>query len=698
MARTLKAGLTAVLDGGAVYAVIRFTKNASDDWGSGIDYIAAGTIRAESFGADTTVWADSLVDVSEIDNAATPLDDPTAKTSDVRITFDNTAGTIDGADYLGRVVEIGIGYGATMSTATYDVFFTGKVQEAIPNKQDIVFVCRGKGELRDKEIGTPLPDTVNEKYRGKIYPIAYGDWTDDNAFLPVVVTSEYGNAPEIVFDLQPWKSFDSIQLYDPQTETAFETSDTDQFTIGSDNNQLNFYNDTETDLTNGISESANELEVDDYTKISFTDSSGGSAAPQCLLIIDTEMMLVTRDPAEYSGNKVPVERGYGNTTPAVHLAGASIYQVTDTYGSLRIQLSHTFWPQGYSGMLHVADIDPTTQDKNAGEWQNVEENIEGAVDLGKRVEYKHNAFNTPQDTEYEAYVQADMLFESPGISGTVVNQYAMAATRIRTQFTTALGPPAEAYNMLVGSMRIAKDGDHEIYHRFTMTNGSVDPIVGTKYRTTENMYEVTEVGTITGSAPNRTGPVTMKKLYGGEDQSQSDNMTKYYGTGDNIFYHSAWTQVDGALEIDKVYRAAGGDTAELWNNITGVAGEDDRPFGTYNGLTDVSELSSVKYSVIMHISGYNIAAGNVYNSLYAFGIRMDFKTSPIEYDFYVRGEARKDGATLIEAPADVIEDFINTEVPSLSSSDLDSTYLSAFDTDRSAWKLACSINSDMDIS
>ena len=139
--RTFAAGFNAILSGGACYWLAIIRPNASDTWTA----MAFGSIPTYSL-SGYDVKTGRLVDISDIQQEIDIYDDTFAKTPSVDIDIYNSDSVISQEQIIGRQIEIRMGYGATMSIATSEVFFTGKIKEVDKNdlhRIKLLRICGG---------------------------------------------------------------------------------------------------------------------------------------------------------------------------------------------------------------------------------------------------------------------------------------------------------------------------------------------------------------------------------------------------------------------------------------------------------------------------------------------------------------------------------------------------------------------------
>jgi len=425
MARTdFPAGLTAALDGGEIYWFFRITPSGTP--GPTNKFIVSGTIRTTSF-TDTTVLADRLLDISDIDIRGNPLKSPLALVSDVKIKIQNITAGITFSDFLGRIIEVFVGAGTTMSTATAAVMFTGKIKEVQTIKDRVLFTARGRGELRDKEVGEKTGQEVHEKFRGKIFPIAYGDWTGDNDWLPAIPNRPAKKHPEMTFDNQNWKDFRSLWIYDPETRIGYRAQlETGTFILNAGEFEIAFILDTLTTVAStipGIS-TAVLITLNDSTKINYEKFGlSSSIAEPTILKIDEEYMYVWEDPATTGTNGVRVERGFLGTTVASHSVSTTVFQMNGSISKFLIPMAHTFFAEQISGshiinfLLDWTVVQPT---KTAGSL------ILGIQDNDDTVDWEVETFSHPGTLAGRQFHALNFVFPKIGITGSVLKQYWLA--------------------------------------------------------------------------------------------------------------------------------------------------------------------------------------------------------------------------------------------------------------------------------
>lgn len=695
MARTLNATLLTYLQsGGSIYWYVVIEANPNDDWGTGITQIVMGTISTNEFGSETDFWTSKLIDIDQINISGNPFEDSLAKISDMRFTIDNTDGGINATDYLGRKCTIYIGYGTSIDSTHSEIMGTGKIYDAKSSKFDARFIVRGPGDLRNKEVGTVLSETVSEKYRGKIIPKTWGDWTDSDAYAPLVVENAFSELPQMTWDTEEWNDFQKLILYDVNGLSSYEVTDTTQYELGANENELSIIQiaDTGATLTGSIGENATTLIVSNGSLIDYYVSSGNDIPIQTVLKIDNELILVYTKHSSGS-NIIYVERGYNGTSKAVHLDGSTIYQITDNMTGVTIKLNKQFMGIKYSGMQGIDgpnDASFLRSYKYSGNVSDLD-SLTDSVEYLQEMNKGSGGFGN-----YDNYVYhvLDFNFENIGISGAVISQYILCKCNARMYFKTSSGSADEfaSSHILIG-----KDGVFWEYFVFTVSGVTVSPGTDSIYQNGTSVLRTVSTDITAGA-----GTVTMRRTRDYSDPAASGTLTLVTGTGDASVTYSQYENTE-ANEIISQGRTTVGDSNYTFNNINGGFSETLLPVHNSIKIDDISELNSTRYSLFLFGMVSRARDVYAYATVYQAGFRIDFNVSPLKYDFFVRGEGRKQpasgyytgaGSTLMENPATILEDYLRAD-SGLGDSDINETAFDSFEASRTDWKLAYSVNSDM---
>lgn len=224
--RTFSAGFDAILSGGSCYWMAIIAPN------DGSTPMVFGTIPTTTM-AGYTIMAGRLIDISDIEQSIDPYKDTFAKTPNVSVEIYNADGAVNQAIMAGSTITIRMGYGATMSIATSEVFFTGKVAEIDRNElHKLKFECTGNLQKFDGEVGLIAADATGDD-TGKIYPFTNGEWSDANAYTPMIkLLNKYGFL--YAYDLEgatvSWEG-GAVYIYDKRGKKGylFNTHDTNVF-------------------------------------------------------------------------------------------------------------------------------------------------------------------------------------------------------------------------------------------------------------------------------------------------------------------------------------------------------------------------------------------------------------------------------------------------------------------------------------
>lgn len=155
-----------------------------------------GTIPTTTM-AGYTIMAGRLIDISDIEQNIDPYKETFAKTPSVSIEVYNVDGAVNQAIMAGSTITVRMGYGATMSIATSEVFFTGKIAEIDRNElHKLKFECTGNLKKFEGEVGEIANGAYGED-SGKIYPVVNGEWNDVDAYCPIIKLSK--NKSSIIY-------------------------------------------------------------------------------------------------------------------------------------------------------------------------------------------------------------------------------------------------------------------------------------------------------------------------------------------------------------------------------------------------------------------------------------------------------------------------------------------------------------------
>lgn len=681
MARVFTAGVSGVVSsGGACYWFLVIKPNAGDSWTK----IAIGTLTANSL-SGYSVQAGRLLSIGDIDNKADVYGDPLALSPDVDFTVQNIALDFVPTAYVGREVELRFGSGETMTDATSDVMFTGKIYGYKTNKiGEIVFTVRGLSQLANKPVGIRIPADVDEKYRGKIYPMTWGDYSGTDDFAPVVLNRAKLRLPDVVGDTEQWEEFDSIHVFDTESGRDFRAKQTGGLVLNDELNTAYIVSDDSLTLTADMAELDTEVSISSYSEIetAFTSQS-------VILKIEDELMLVLYIPNVVDGYAVNVERGYFGTTQSSHASGTPVYIAGVDLVSGYIAFDGIFYPRQIYGMVYTSlpllvgsnKLFPTYPE--SGEYENIilnesdPDSLENNLVLRWGFTHLDNAM--PRNlTLY--YIK--LIFEKIGIDADVSDQYVIGKfsasaygntlNGLYFEFITSTNPGTSKEGVSVtnnSSTYLIKEvkaySDYFIVY-CTRTSGTNDPSGSV-------LLSVAPPFTIifTGWNKSQSGTYLILGKSGGSETSLLSCVAENTETPDE----------------------------QSFDNMTSAATDEETDIDVVSKISNVNELESAGYQI--KIALQTIAQiGSVHEvDITKIAFRIGFNADIIKYDFWARCKGRVDpggGITgvedeLIENPANLIENFINTADNGGAIAECDITGFYNSYTDRASWKLAYSV-------
>jgi len=686
-------------NGGEIYWFFRITPSGTP--GPSNKHIVSGTIRTTSF-TDTTILADRLLDISDLDIRGNPLQDPLAKVADVKIKIQNITAGIDFSDFLGRIVEVSIGAGTTMSLATSAVMFTGKIKEVKTIKDRVIFLARGRGELRDKEIGERNPDDVHEKFKGHIVPIAHGNWTDDQAFLPAIIDRPYRILPGLLFDNRKWKGqMDSIYFYDDQLRLGMRSQFDQGFIINSDNNKVFFAEDigtTPNSLPSGQDHST--LAFSGTNPIEFLKSEDSTVPTPTIIKVDDELMIITEHEDNGALNPfLQIERGWAETDIKSHPSGSTIFQLNRDATRFLITIQHIFFPESFSGM---------ESRRAGGVWIPVRPKL----DLDTKLS---NAFDD-DDSNFFAFEATHnigsglggpisdvkrlftLVFPKFGATGAIKDLFIIAKCEI-TVNKTVNGSSLQ----MVGQILLSKDnidiptsndsGNTSILRVFRIITGATTLGFNNIDDGDSEKEKIITKGKIVEFK------ITSSQTIGTNSDSEykDNNSNKFRVVSERAgFICGVYPEgTDSPAVSSTITKFTGKGEATYTYVSIFVDYESDKDEGV--SFDNVEDLSNTRLNMIFRFKRQDEDDGEITCKLNRIGLRIDFEISPVEHDLYSKTNAREhpgsyfngSSGDLIEAPSIVIEDFCRNDVANMTAAnDLEESFFDSFHTDRTAWKLA----------
>lgn len=283
-----------------------------------------GTIPTTTM-AGHTIMAGRLVDIDNIEQSIDVYKDTFAKTPSVSVEIYNADGAVNQAIMAGSTITIRMGYGATMSIATSEVFFTGKIPEIDRNElHKLKFECNGTLQKFDGEVGEVVSNAYDNDV-GKIYPIVNGEWNDINSYCPIIKLSK--NKSSIIYSFgksSNGTTRPTLYYYNKITKSGsilYSTSST-TLEITEDGKILPIIDFIPMGVA--ISSASNLhtfiIETSLYNKIDTVNHS-------YKILIDNEIMAIISK-SEYSSSKrIFCLRGIDNTQITTHAVGSRAYVV-----------------------------------------------------------------------------------------------------------------------------------------------------------------------------------------------------------------------------------------------------------------------------------------------------------------------------------------------------------------------------------
>lgn len=177
--RTFSSSFTnAITNGGSIYWMVIVEPNTIDTF---LPMVFGNIIQSSLSGY--SVMSGRLIDITDIDQSIDILGEYIAKTPDVQFKIQNIDGAIILDNFIGRTCTIRLGLGQTMSIASSEIFFTGKISDFKNTGFELDVTAKGMLSAFDTEMGTIFTSGI-EKDNNQIIPIAHGAWIDEYAGVP----------------------------------------------------------------------------------------------------------------------------------------------------------------------------------------------------------------------------------------------------------------------------------------------------------------------------------------------------------------------------------------------------------------------------------------------------------------------------------------------------------------------------------
>lgn len=320
-------------------------------------------------------------------------------------------------------------------TDVADLLFDGFIDQISANSERITFSCLASDKKKDILVGTLSSVQGDDRNKGEIIPMQYGDLTDDDAFAPCIMSSDQADVPIMIFDTQPLKEISTVVAYDKETERDFEV--TSQLTFDADNKNASFFQDDGESININISQSDQQIflactPTPTYA-LDFINSECDKSSPderqQPIFKINDELIGFHTNPFNafnapvtwnYSSGgfvdtgKRLISRAWGKTVQASHLIGDSILKVGQEITKTRLKISAKIKPVGFI-------IQKSSDWKNIflGKGGNFYKAVTGDDSL---IFYPHNPSIDATSTAgigVHGYARASLIWERLGFSGTI---------------------------------------------------------------------------------------------------------------------------------------------------------------------------------------------------------------------------------------------------------------------------------------
>lgn len=237
--------------GSSVYSAIAIYPNSGDDWSASSPFsgyttslaFVLGTLDSDSYVSYTRVPG-KLISIDVLNKKfdlfkgklrrikenelLLPKVGGIADVSDLVFSIENLTSGVNHKQLIGRTAWLILGEGTTMAAdSNVHVKFKGQIVSAEPERDIVTFTARGAlSRYKEQKIGTLVEGSVDE-YKGKMYPVIYGDMSDDASYIPVVSTIEN-------------IKLETRNLFSPPSLRAWDSLTREGFTIqGLDTNSLN---------------------------------------------------------------------------------------------------------------------------------------------------------------------------------------------------------------------------------------------------------------------------------------------------------------------------------------------------------------------------------------------------------------------------------------------------------------------------
>jgi len=256
----------------SLYAYVAIFPNANDDWSAtspfsgynlsgGKTALAIGTLDSDTFTNFVRVPS-KLLSISNIDKGINIFEGNkhdlkvskeilgvggVAMTGSFSIEFENSNRTIMTSNLIGRTISLWVANGTAMSDTTADkeVLFTGKIYSIDDSgRVGLKIEVRSNLSLWDKEIGTPT-ESESTIYNSKIIPMVYGDFSDDFAYVPIVMDKDFRNFAQLFLDERKLNEVLNFYCWDKDSKVAYLATNGNDSVLNTDNNRITMYSDND---------------------------------------------------------------------------------------------------------------------------------------------------------------------------------------------------------------------------------------------------------------------------------------------------------------------------------------------------------------------------------------------------------------------------------------------------------------------
>lgn len=122
------------------------------------------------------------------------------------------------------------------STDVAQLLFSGTVEAPASSVMRTSISSSEENAKRNVLLGTLADANAQDRDKGLIIPIQYGDQTDERALAPVVLDRTIREVPKVLLDTEALHTMDAIVIFDKESERHFEVQN--KQSVNSDNNEV----------------------------------------------------------------------------------------------------------------------------------------------------------------------------------------------------------------------------------------------------------------------------------------------------------------------------------------------------------------------------------------------------------------------------------------------------------------------------